>query len=119
VDVLILLSEARFAGLRVTASGDQLVVQGPRRLEPMARLLLAEKQTILRALAEEHQVAWRIDTMRPQVPGTGAIPLLLARPDATRGRGLCCSCGESLGPDDRYRCRACVIAAVAVLQSVP
>ncbi|MGO9179009.1 MAG: hypothetical protein ACLQBX_01965 [Candidatus Limnocylindrales bacterium] len=118
MDVLILLSEARFAGLRVTASGNQLVVQGPRRLEPMARLLLAEKPTILRALAEEQEVAWRIDAMRPHVPATGAIPLLLARPDAMRCAGLCCSCGDPVGPAEGYRCAPCVAAAVALLGTV-
>jgi hypothetical protein len=116
VDSVTLLRQARQAGLRITASGDQLVVQGPRRLEPMARLLLAEKPRILRALAEE--VAWRIDAMRPQVPATGAIPLLLARPDAVRGSGRCCSCGDPLGPDERYRCRPCVAAVIALLESV-
>ncbi len=114
-----LLQQARLAGLHVTTSGATLVVQGPRRLEPIARTLLAEKPQVMQVLADEREVAWRIDAMRPQVTAKGAIPLLLVRPDATRGRGLCCSCGESLGPNDRYRCRACVIAAVAVLESVP
>jgi hypothetical protein len=116
VDVLILLSEARFAGLRVTATGDQLVVQGPRRLEPMARLLLAEKPQVMRALADEQKVGWRIDAMRPQVTTTGAIPLLLARPGAPWEPGQCCSCGDPLGPDERYRCAPCVTAAIAVLE---
>ena len=88
MDVLILLRDARFAGLRVTASGNHLVVQGPRRLQPMARLLLSEKPEVMRALAEEQEVAWRVDAMRLQVPATGAIPLLLARPEAVWGSGI-------------------------------
>ena len=66
VDALMLLQQARLAGLHVTASGDTLVVQGPRRLEPIAQTLLAEKPQIMRALADEQEVAWRIDAMRPQ-----------------------------------------------------
>ncbi len=119
MDVLILLSEARFAGLRVTASGNQLVVQGPRRLEPMARLLLAEKPTILRALAEEQEVAWRIEAMRTQATDAGAIALLLARPGAPWSTGHCCSCGDPLSADEWYRCGPCVAATVAVLADAP
>jgi len=117
MDGLILLREARRAGLRVTVDGDRLVVQGSRRLEPVARMLLAEKPRILRALAEE-EVAWRIDAMRPQVPPTGAIPLLLARPAADRPTGTCCSCGDQLGTGDRYRCQPCTAAAVVVLENL-
>ncbi|MEX1172013.1 MAG: hypothetical protein WEG56_05300 [Chloroflexota bacterium] len=116
MDGLTLLREARVAGLRVTVSGDRLVVQGPRRLEPIARQLLAEKRTIVEALTAEQEVAWRIDAMRPQVTRSGAIPLLLARPVGALGLRTCCSCGEPLAPAERYRCRPCVAAAVAVLE---
>lgn len=118
MDGLMLLREARRAGLQVTANGDTLVVQGPRRLESVARTLLAEKPRILQALADEHEVTWRIDAMRPRVPAKGAIPFLFARPDARWPVGRCCSCGDPLGPDERYRCRPCVAAAVAVLEGV-
>lgn len=119
MDGLTLLREARVAGLRVTVSGDRLVVQGPRRLEPIARQLLAEKRTIVEALTAEQEVAWRIDAMRPQVTVKGAIPLLLARPLAPWKPGRCCSCGDPLAPADRYRCQHCVAAVVAVLVGVP
>ncbi|MGO9179405.1 MAG: hypothetical protein ACLQBX_02160 [Candidatus Limnocylindrales bacterium] len=119
MDGVTLLLQARLAGLRVSASGGTLVVKGPRRLEPMARTLLAQKPRILQALAGEQEVAWRIDAMRPQVPAAGAIPLLLARSDAVRGSGKCCSCGDPLHPDERYRCGPCVAATVAVLEGVP
>jgi hypothetical protein len=56
VDGVTLLREARQAGLRITATGETLVVQGPRRLEPMARALLVEKPQILRALADEDEL---------------------------------------------------------------
>lgn len=115
MDGLTLLREARGAGLQVTANGDTLVVEGPRRLEPIAQTLLAEKPRVMRALAEEQEVAWRIDAMRPQVPSTGGIPLLLARPDVRPLVGSCCSCGDPLGDENRYRCARCVAAAIAVL----
>lgn len=118
MDGMILLRQARFAGLHVTADGATLVVEGPRRLEPIAQALLAEKPEVMRALAEEQEVTWRVDAMRPQVPTRGAIPLLLARFDVVRAAGSCCSCGDPLGPDERYRCRTCVAAAVAVLRAV-
>ena len=74
---MILLRAARLAGLTVTASADTLVVAGPRRLQPLAQTLLAEKSRVMRALADEQrETAWRSDAMRPQVTTTGAIPLL-------------------------------------------
>ncbi len=118
MDGMTLLAEARDAGLQVTARGDQLVVQGPHRLEAVASRLLAAKAIVMEALAAEQQeVTWRIDAMRPQVTRSGAIPLLLARPIGAWGLGTCCSCGEPLAPDERYRCRPCVAAAVAVLET--
>jgi hypothetical protein len=118
VDGLTLLREARLAGLQVTARGDRLVVQGPHRLKAVASRLLAAKVTVLEALAvEQEAVAWRIKAMRPQVTRSGAIPLLLARPVGAWGPGTCCSCGEPLAPDERYRCRPCVAAAVVVLET--
>jgi hypothetical protein len=118
MDGLVLLRQARLAGLQVRGDGDRLVVHGPRRLEPVARTLLAEKPGILRALAEEHEIAWRVDAMRSRVPATGAIPLLLALPGVRFQLGTCCSCGEQLAPDDRYRCGPCADAAVAVLRAL-
>jgi hypothetical protein len=118
MDGVMLLCQARFAGLRVTANGDMLVVEGPRRLEAVARALLAEKPRVLRALADEQEIGWRISAMRPQVTKTGAIPLLLARPGIRFPLGSCCSCGDPLAADERYRCRPCVAAAVAVVEGV-
>ncbi len=118
MDGLMLLLQARLAGLQVTTSGDQLVVRGPRRLETMARALLAEKPQVMRALAVEGEVGWRIEAMRPQLTAQSAIHLLLARPGIPFEPRSCCSCGDALAASDRYRCGPCVAAAVAVLGTV-
>jgi hypothetical protein len=55
MDGVTLLREARAAGLSVAAEGDKLVIRGPRRAEPVARLLLAHKPDVLAALAAD----WR------------------------------------------------------------
>ena len=64
------------------------------------------------------EVAWRLAAMRPQVPVTGAIPLLIARPGIRFAPGSCGSCGDPLAAEERYRCRPCVAAAVAALEAV-
>lgn len=50
MDGVALLSEARDAGLDVLADGERLVVRGPRRAEPVARMLLDHKADVLAAL---------------------------------------------------------------------
>jgi hypothetical protein len=50
VDGVTLLRRASEAGLAVTAEGDRLVIRGPRRAEPVARLLIEHKPTVLAAL---------------------------------------------------------------------
>jgi hypothetical protein len=114
---LTLLRDARRAGLIVSAQGEQLVIRGPRSLEALAQSLLAAKPAVLLALTEEQEIAWRVEAMRPQVPATGAIPLLLARPGRRFERGTCCSCGDHLAAVDRYRCSPCASAVVAVLET--
>ncbi len=96
------------------------LVRGPRRLEPVARRLLERKTQVLQALAFEHsEISWRVEAMRTATSRSGPLPLLLTRPDAVRGSGCCCSCGDPLGPGDRYRCPACVAAAIRVLEALP
>ena len=97
MDALTLLRDARRAGLEVSTRGQRLVVRGPRRLEPVAEQLLAQKSAVVKAIADEREVAWRVKAMRPQATTSGAIPLLIARPGASWRPGSCCSCGGQLG----------------------
>lgn len=66
----------------------------------------------------EDPVGWRVAVMAEQVPPAGAIPLLVARPGVHFPLAGCCSCGDPLGPGQRYRCAPCVAAVVAVLGRV-
>jgi hypothetical protein len=52
VDAVMLLRRAHDAGLRVKPVGDRLLVEGPRRAEPLVRLLAAHKTEVMAALAE-------------------------------------------------------------------
>src|SRR5690348_4903669 len=47
---MILLRQARKAGLAVAIDGDALVIRGPKRAEPIARLLIENKPLVLAAL---------------------------------------------------------------------
>jgi hypothetical protein len=51
MDGLNLLARARDAGLRVQADGDKLLIRGPKRAEPVVRLLAEHKPEVLAALA--------------------------------------------------------------------
>jgi hypothetical protein len=46
---MILLRRARDAGLAVLAEGDKLVIRGPRRAAPVARLLIEHKPAVMAA----------------------------------------------------------------------
>lgn len=50
MDGITLLQRAEEAGLAVHARGDKLVIRGPKRAAPVARLLLDSKPTVLAAL---------------------------------------------------------------------
>ena len=51
MDGLSLLRQARNAGLRLEAAGDKLKIVGPKRAEPVVKLLAAHKAEVLAALA--------------------------------------------------------------------
>lgn len=60
MDALSLLRKAREAGLTVSTRGTKLVVRGPRRAEPVARLLLKHKPVVMAALGHPgpERVGW-------------------------------------------------------------
>jgi hypothetical protein len=112
------LTEARAAGLEVRVEPGRLVVRGPRALETIARRLLERKGDVLALLtAEDADVAWRIDVMRPQVPRRGAIPVLVAREQAPEP-GCCVSCGDQLYEGATFRCALCARAVWVVVHEV-
>jgi hypothetical protein len=56
MDGLTLLRRARDAGLAVAAEGDKLVIRGPKRAEPFARLLIEHKLEVMAALVPAEPV---------------------------------------------------------------
>lgn len=52
MDGVTLLNQAKAAGLRVRAVGDKIVINGPKRLEPLALKLLANKPMVMNALTK-------------------------------------------------------------------
>jgi hypothetical protein len=110
----------RQRGIIVVPSGDGRLRYCPREaLSAADRAVLARHRDAILAVLDADPVGWRATVMAAQVPRTGAIPLLLARPGIRIARGTCLSCGDSLTSDDRYRCGPCVAAAVALLDGVP
>ena len=103
-------------GILLLPAGDGRLRYRPREaLTEAERAVLVRHRDEILALFDAEPVGWRAAVMATQVPRTGAIPLLLARPGVRFPLGTCCSCGEQLAPDDRYRCGPCADAAVAVL----
>lgn len=104
-------------GVLVVPSGDGRLRYRPREaLSEAERAALARHRDGILALFDADPIGWRAAVMAAQVPRTGAIPLLIARPGIRFQRGTCCSCGDPLSPDARYRCGPCVTAVVAVLE---
>jgi ribosomal protein L40E len=52
LDVLTLLEEARHAGLRLRADGEQLVVEGPKSAAPIVERIRLRKPEVMAALRE-------------------------------------------------------------------
>ena len=114
------LAELTRRGVEVAVDGDRLRFRPQGAVTPDLRAaLIQHKADVIRLLVLRDEVAWRIEAMRPQVPTSGVIPILLARPDArTAPRGTCVSCGDPLAPDRRIRCGPCVAAVERVLNKV-
>ena len=64
MDPLILLQHARDAGLRIGVAGTSLKISGPRKAEPLVRLLAEHKPQVLEALRKVQEVQ--------KVQGTGS-----------------------------------------------
>src|ERR1700691_4854194 len=60
MDGLTLLRRARDAGLRVEAAGDKLLIRGPKRAEPVVKLLAQHKAEVMAALADTMHEAARL-----------------------------------------------------------
>jgi len=114
------LAELARRGVEVAVDGDRLRFRPQGAVTPDLRAALAEhKADLIRLLGDDEEVAWRVEAMRPQVPRTGAIPVLLARPEAKYApRGTCVSCGGPLAAGRRSRCAPCVRAVERALNEV-
>lgn len=116
-----LLGDLRRRGLDLVRDGDKIKYRPRNALPPGLRAAMAEhKQELLALLAaDDAEVRWRAEAMRPRVPPAGPIPPMYARllpspvPD-----GCCLSCGEPVTPGNRYNCEPCVRAAWQVLREV-
>ena len=104
-----LLRELEERDAYLVAEGDQLSLDAPQGSVPpdLVAELRGQRETL-------REVLWRVEAMRPQVPATGAIPLLVARYKPV-GVGRCVSCGDAVPSDNPGRCGLCVTAAVWVL----
>ncbi len=114
-----LLGSLRQRGILVVPASDGQLRYHPREaLTEAEREILARHRDALLALLRADPVGWRTTVMAAQMLPGGPIQLLFARPGVRLPAGSCCSCGDPLGPDDRYRCPPCVAAATAVLEQV-
>jgi len=104
-------------GILLVPAGDGALRYRPRNaLSGAERTDLARHRSAILALLDADPIGWRAAVMATQVPPAGAIPLLLARPGIRFPPESCCSCGDPLAASDRYRCKPCVAAVVAVLE---
>ena len=85
-----LLAELTRRGVEITVEGDRLRFRPQDAVTADLRAELVEhKANLLRLIGgEEQEIRWRMQAMRGQVPRTGAIPILLARP-VSRRRSTC------------------------------
>jgi hypothetical protein len=92
MEALNLLRRARDVGLRLEAAGDKLVIRGPKRAEPVVKLLAEHKAEVLRVLAARALTADRYNanppspSFEPDVPAGKGEPGLKQPCVARRGR---------------------------------
>jgi hypothetical protein len=121
MDGLMVLAQARAAGLEVHAEGDTLVIRGPASADALARAVLAHKPEVLALLAAvDPEVTWRVEALRPQIPARGPIRRFVTRTEtpATDAPRCCGRCGDPLPEGRRFRCAPCVRAVEIVLNAV-
>jgi hypothetical protein len=115
-----LIGSFRRRGVLIVPSRDGRLSYRPRQaLSKADREYLARNRAAILALFESDPVGWRAAVMATQVSRAVALPLFLARPGVRFAPGSCCSCGDQLDRDERYRCHHCVAASVRVLEVVP
>ena len=113
--VVTLLAEARAIGLVVHVNEGRLVARGPRTGHAIAERLLADGHAVADELTRENaEIAWRVAELRPKVPATGPIPILIVR-EGDFARDCCLSCGEPLATGQSWRCGLCLRAINQVL----
>jgi len=116
VTPLEVLSSLHRRGIILAPSGDGRLRYRPSdALSDEERAELGRHREALLGLLED-PVGWRVAVMAEQMPSSGAIPLLIARPGVHFPLAGCCSCGDPLESGQRYRCAPCVAAAVTVLE---
>jgi hypothetical protein len=120
MEVKDLLAELERRGVRILVDGDRIRYRPKGVVSDALRAVIAEHRHALvaRLTVDGAEVRWRADAMRAQLPTTGPIPVLAARPITAWVPGGCSSCGEPLGPEERYRCAPCVRAALRVLREL-
>ncbi len=103
---VIVAAAGRGAHVRLLPDGVQLRPRSALTAAERARLNQAPPGT---AAAISSSLAWRVSTMRRQVPTfPGPIPVLVARHDVPPHDGACLSCAE---PSASARCPLCALAA--------
>lgn len=76
----------------------------------LAKLLREHKVAVLALLsAQDPEVVWRVAALRPQIPETGPLGRLIARPTSPTINMIrhCGCCGDPLSLGRRYRCAPC------------
>jgi len=102
-------------GIDLVPLGDGHLRYRPRgALSSQERAALARHRSEILVLLDADPIGWRVAVMAGQVPPTGRILLLMARPGIAFPMGTCCSCGDAR-PSGRARCDSCGEAAVRVL----
>src|SRR5688500_13741616 len=106
MDARHLLVEFERRGVEVRTDGGQLRYRPQGAVTAELRAAMAARRDELLTLVdrEEQHVRWRVDAMAAQVPSSGSIPFLVARPLVAASDESCASCCDALPPDACHRC---------------